>query len=111
MKLILKFLLTAGAVFLIANFVPGISLAGGWMTVALVALVWSLISLIVKPVLSIVTLPLTFLTLGLFSFVLNAFLFVAMEYIVPGFSVDGVVPALIGSILLSFVTWAAEKIF
>jgi putative membrane protein len=110
MKLILKFLLIAGAVFLIAEGIPGIEIEGGWATVALVTLAWSLISLVVKPILSIVTLPLTFLTLGLFSFVLNALLFVAMEYIVPGFSVDGFVPALIGSILLSFVTWAVEKL-
>lgn|SRR3989338_936127 len=110
MKIILKFLLTAIAVFLIASYVPGITIEGGWMTVALVALAWSLISLIVKPVLSIITLPLTFLTLGLFSFVLNAFLFVAMEWVVPGFSVLGFVPALIGSLLLSFATWAMEKV-
>ncbi len=110
MKLILKFLIIAGAIFLIASYVPGIVIEGGWMTVALVTLVWSLIALVVKPVLSIVTLPLTFLTLGLFSFVLNALLFVAMEYVVPGFSVEGMAPALIGSIFLSFVTWAVEKI-
>jgi putative membrane protein len=109
MKLLLKLLITAGAVFLIATYVPGIDITGGWMTIGLVALVWSLISLIVKPVLSIVTLPLTFLTLGLFSFVLNAIFFVAMEYVVPGFSVEGVVPAFIGSLVLSFVTWGAEK--
>lgn len=111
MKLLLKFGLTALAVYLIATYVPGIRIDGGWMTVALVALAWSLITLVIKPLLSIVTLPLTFLTLGLFSFVLNALLFVAMEYVVPGFSIDGVVPALIGSIILSFVTWAAEKAF
>lgn len=110
MKTLLKFLIIAGAVFLIASYVPGIDIEGGYVTVVLVALVWSLITLVIKPVLSIITLPLTFLTLGLFSFVLNAILFVAMEWVVPGFAVDGIVPALVGSVLLSFVTWAAEKI-
>lgn len=110
MKMLIRFGLTAVAVFLIASYVPGITLADGWKTALFVALAWSLISLIVKPVLSILTLPLTFLTLGLFSFVLNAALFFGMTYIVPGFIVGGILPALIGSVILSFVSYVTHKL-
>ncbi len=79
------------------------------MTLALVSLVWSVIITVIKPVLSILSLPLTIITLGLFSFVLNALLFWGMEFVVPGFDVAGWWPALLGSIVLSLITWLIEK--
>ena len=78
MHTVLKYLGTVAAVMLTVNIVPGITVSGGWTTLLLVALVWSVITMVIKPVLSILTLPITVVTLGLFSFVLNAFLFYAM---------------------------------
>ena len=89
MHTVLKYLGTVAAVYLTVSIIPGISVAGGWATILLVALVWSVIMMVVKPVLAILTLPITIITLGLFSFVLNAILFWAMALIVPGFIVAG----------------------
>ncbi|MFZ2886356.1 MAG: phage holin family protein [Minisyncoccia bacterium] len=111
MHLVLRFLAVAAAVYLTVNLVPGITLAGGWMTLALVTLVWSVIITVIKPVLNILSLPITILTLGLFSLVLNALLFWGMEFIVPGFDIAGFWPALFGSIVLSLFTWLIEKVF
>ena len=110
MHLALKFLGTVAAVYLTVNFVPGISVSGGWTTIALVALVWSVIVMTIRPILQILTLPLTVITIGLFSFVLNAFLFWAMELVVPGFDVQGFVPALLGAIVLSLANWLIQKV-
>jgi putative membrane protein len=109
MHMLLKFLGTAAAVYLTVNLVPGISVAGGWTTVLLVALVWSVITLIIRPVLTLLTLPITIITLGLFSFILNALLFWAMTLIVPGFVVDGFLPALLGALVLSIISWLINK--
>ena len=111
MHMALRFLGTAAAVYLTINLVPGIRVAGGWTTILLIALVWSVIVMIIRPVLSILTLPITILTLGLFSFVLNAFLFYAMTLIVPGFAVAGFFPALFGALVLSILSWFIGKIF
>ena len=111
MHLVFRFLAVAVAVYLTVNLVPGISVAGGWMTLLLVSLVWSVIITVIKPVLSILSLPITILTLGLFSLVLNALLFWGMEIIVPGFDVAGFWPALLGSIVLSIFSWLIEKVF
>lgn len=110
MSTILSFLGTAAAVFITVNLVPGISVAGGWMTILLLALVWSVITMVIRPVLQILTLPITVITIGLFSFVLNALLFWTMELIVPGFDVQGFVPALLGAVVLSLVNWGIQKI-
>ena len=111
MHTILRYLGTVAAVYLTINLVPGISVAGGWTTILLVALVWSVISMVVKPVLTILTLPITIITLGLFSFVLNAFLFYAIVWIVPGFVVAGFFPAFLGALVLSILTWFIHQIF
>ena len=111
MHLLFRFLAVAVAVYLTVNLVPGISMAGGWTTLLLVSLAWSVIITVIKPVLSILSLPLTIITLGLFSFVLNALLFWGMEFIVPGFDVEGFLPALLGSIVLSIFSWLIEKVF
>ena len=111
MKMLMRFLGTAAAVYLTVYLVPGITISGGWETTLLVALVWSVITMVIRPVLSILTLPITIITLGLFSFILNALLFWAMTLIVPGFQVDGFIHALFGVVVLSILSWLINKIF
>lgn len=108
-SLILKFFVYVGAIYFIAMYIDGIGVSDT-KTLLIVAAVWSLIILCIRPILKILTFPLTLVTLGLFSFILNATLFGAMTFIVPGFTVDGFVPALIGSIILSGVSYLADHV-
>jgi len=110
MHVALKYLGTVAAVYLTVNLVPGIAVSGGWTTTLLLALVWSVIVMVIRPVLHVLTLPLTIITFGLFALVLNAFLFYAMQWIVPGFAVEGFFAALLGAIVLSILTWLIDKI-
>lgn len=110
MHTLLKFLGTVAAVVLTVNLVPGLAIEGGWLTTVLVALVWSVITLVIRPVLSILTLPITIITFGLFSFILNALLFWAMTLIVPGFVVAGFIPALLGALVLSIISWLINQL-
>jgi len=110
MHTVLRYLGTVAAVYLTVSLVPGIAVSGGWVTILLVALIWSVITMVIKPVLTILTLPITLITFGLFSFVLNALLFWAMTLIIPGFVVAGFVPALIGALVLSILSWLIHKI-
>jgi putative membrane protein len=103
LKSILHIAATAGALLLIARYIPGITIAD-LTTAIVVAVLWGLIGLTVKPVLGLLTLPINILTLGLFSFVLNAFLFWILAMLVPGFEVGGFIPALEGSLILSIVS-------
>ena len=104
-KVLIHILGIAGALLLIAEFVPGIAIAS-FYTALVVALCWGVISLTVRPILGLLTLPINMLTLGLFSFVLNALLFWLLATLVPGFSVAGFIPALQGSVILLIVSWA-----
>ncbi len=110
MHTLLRYLGTVAAVYLTVSLVPGITVAGGWTSILLIALVWSVITVVIRPVLKILTLPITIITFGLFSFILNALLFWAVTLIVPGFMVAGFVPALLGAIVLSVLTWLIHQI-
>ncbi|MBI2030655.1 phage holin family protein [Candidatus Kaiserbacteria bacterium] len=109
MKTLLKYLGTVAAVVLTLHLVPGLSSAD-WTTTFLVALVWSVIVTVIKPVLGLLTLPITIITFGLFSLVLNALLFWAMTFIVPGFIVAGFWPALFGAVVLSILSWLIHQL-
>ena len=110
MHMLMAYLGTVAAVFLTVYLLPGVDVIGGWVTILMVALVWSVITMVIRPVLQILTLPVTLLTFGLFSFVLNAALFWAMTLIVPGFIVDGFFAALLGAVALSIISWLIHKV-
>lgn len=100
MNLILKILLTAIAVVVIANFLPGVEVTN-FTNAIIVAAVLGLLRVTVKPILIILTLPVTVLTLGLFLLVINAFIIEMASYFVSGFFVSGFWIALLFSLLLS----------
>ena len=110
MRMLIKYLCTAAAVALTIYLVPGVSVAGGWPTILLVALVWSIIVGAIRPVLRILTLPITFLTLGLSSLIINTLLFWAMTFLIPGFIVGGFLSAVLGATVLSFFSWIIHHV-
>lgn len=101
--LITRWLLTALALIITAKIVPGIHLRDT-VTLFVAALVLGLVNAIVRPLLIFFTLPLTLLTLGLFILVINALSFWIAAYFVPGFEVDGFMPAFLGALLMSVLS-------
>lgn len=100
MKLILKLLLTAFAVIVLSNLLPGITI-DHYGTAIIVAFTIALLNMFVRPLLIIFTLPVTILTLGLFLFVINAAMILLAGKLVTGFMVSGFFTALVFSVLLS----------
>lgn len=113
MRHIATWILVALAFLALPYIVPGISI-GSFKTALVIAAIWGLLNLLVKPIISLVLLPITLLTLGLFSFVINAFLFWLVGYFAHVFSIGFVVSdftaALLGSLVISVATYIAHKI-
>ncbi|HQK99583.1 MAG TPA: phage holin family protein [Smithellaceae bacterium] len=78
-------------------------------TAIIAAAVLGLVNIFIRPILLILTLPLTILTLGIFAFLLNAFLLAAVAYFIPGFEVEGFFAAFMGAIIISVVSWIANR--
>mgnify|MGYP001812533872 CR=1 FL=1 len=102
MKFIARFLLSVLGLLVIAQYVPGISLDGVYVATISV-LILGVLNAVVRPVLFILTLPITIVTLGLFSFIINASLFWFVSSFVDGFTVEGFLMALLGSVLMTII--------
>jgi putative membrane protein len=114
MKLILRWLLLAAALLLVAHLYPGVTVAS-FGAALIAAFVLGLFNTLVRPLLVLLTLPVTLLTLGLFLFVINALMFWSAAAVLQGFSVTGFPAALIGSLIYSacgmVIDLAVERIF
>lgn len=109
MNYILKILLTAVAVLVIAYLLPGVDV-DDYGTAIWVAFIVGILFSILKPLLVILTLPVTIVTLGLFLFIINAALILLANHWIDGFSVSGFWTALLFSILLSFFESVLHKL-
>ena len=103
MKIIIKILITALALLLASQIIPGIEVSGLYSAI-IAALILGLLNVFIKPLLVILTLPITILTLGLFMFCINAALLLFTASFVEGFVVGGFITALIGSLFISIVS-------
>ena len=103
-----RILITAFALILVAKFIPGITVTGLYPAL-IAAFILGILNVLVRPILVILTLPITLLTLGLFIFVINALLFWFVASFVDGFRVDGFIPALLGSLIVSIVSSVINK--
>ena len=102
MRLLLSWILTALAVWIVDRLVPGFYVRSA-STALIAALVIGFINATLGALLKIVTFPLTILTLGLFWFVINALMLKLASVIVPGFRIDTFASAFWGAIVLSLV--------
>lgn len=110
MRLLLHWILSAVAVWIVAHLVRGISVSGP-QAALIAALVIGLINATLGLLLKILTFPLTLLTLGLFLFVINALMLELASSFVPGFQVRSFVAAFIGAIVLSIVSSLLQWLF
>jgi putative membrane protein len=116
---VLKTLINAAAIWVAAWLVKGITLShGSWqhqtLTVILVALIFGVVNWLIKPLVKFFSFPLFILTLGLITFVINALMLkltsVASDQLHLDFHVDGFLPALFGSLIISLVAWGLHLV-
>ena len=109
MQLIIRILVNAVALMIVAYVVPGVHVAS-FTSAIIVALVLGVVNAIIKPILIILSLPIEILTLGLFTFVINAILFYVVGLLGIGLTVVGFGAAFIGALLLTIVSWLLSSL-
>ena len=111
MKLLIRWIISALALFAAAYFVPGIRVEGAnaWTVYAFMAVILGLVNALVRPVLKLLSCPFIILTLGLFLLLINgvSFLIAAKiaEAMKVGFYVDDFMAAFLGALVVSVVTF------
>ncbi|MEL0652920.1 phage holin family protein [Algibacter sp. TI.3.09] len=110
MNTIIKLLVNAIAVFVLANVLSGVQV-DGYLSAIIVALVLSILNLLIKPILVIFTLPVTVITLGLFLLVINGLIILLADEFISGFAVDNIWWAILFSVLLSILQSILQSFF
>jgi putative membrane protein len=101
---ILNWFLGALALWLVARIIPGIEVRD-FGSALIATLIIGVVNAIVGPILKILGLPFILLTLGLFLLVINAALLKLASLFTPGFRVRGFLSAVLGSVVLTIVTY------
>ena len=103
--LIITWLLSAASLLIVAHLIPGFSVSS-FGSALVGAIVIGFVNMTLGFILKVITLPLTILTFGLFLLVINALMLQFAAAFVPGFSVQGFLPAFFGAIVLSVINMA-----
>ncbi len=96
---------------LVTTLVPGIAFDGSVVTLLLAGALLGVFNLFVRPVALVLSCPLLILTLGLFYFVLNGILLWLASFLLPGYRVSGILPGILGALLMSLVNWMLAALF
>jgi putative membrane protein len=107
--LLINWLLSALVLLLVAYVVPGFRISG-FLAALIAVILIGFINATLGLFLRIVTFPLTIITLGLFLIVVNALVLKVAAWIMPGFSIRGFLPALIGAIFLSILHFVVRAV-
>lgn len=108
-RLLLTWLINAGALFAVSYLMTSIRVAD-FTTALIAAVLLGLINTLIRPLLVVLTLPVTVVTLGLFIFVINGLMFWLVANFVKGFEVAGFWSAVGGALLYSIISWLLSSL-
>jgi putative membrane protein len=107
MRMLIHWVLTALAIWIVSRLVPGFAVSGP-VSALIAAVVIGFVNATLGLFLKIITFPLTVLTLGVFWLIINAIMIELASAIVPGFHVATFGAAFWGAIVLSLVNMALK---
>ena len=102
---IARVLINMIAILIIAYIFPSIMRVDGFMGALAAAFILGIVNAVIRPILILLTLPLTVFTFGFFLLIINGLMLGLVSYFVPGFYVNGLLEGIIGSVLISIVSW------
>jgi putative membrane protein len=100
--LLVVWLLSALSLLIVAHVIKGFEIEG-FGPALIAAIVVGLANGTIGFFLKIITFPLTIITFGLFWWVINALMLKLAAAVVPGFRINGFLPAFFGALVLSLV--------
>ena len=110
MFFIFRLLIHMVAILIISYLLPGVFRVEGVWAALVAAFLLGIVNAVLRPILIFFTLPITVLTFGLFLLVINGLMLLLVSSIVRGFHVNGFWGAVLGSILISLVSWVLSRV-
>jgi putative membrane protein len=109
MHFLIRLIVNALALMIVAYVLPGVSVTGFWGALV-AAFVLGIVNAILRPILVILTLPIQIVTLGLFTLIINAALFYWVGHWGLGLYVHGFTAAFLGAIILAIVSFILSSL-
>lgn len=101
---LIRMLITALSLWVASGIVPGLEIRG-LGTLLGSALLLGFVNAVIRPLIVLLTLPITILTLGIFLLVVNAAMLGLVASFFDNFTISGLFPAILGSVIVSLVSW------
>lgn len=109
MKLIIRLVINALVLLLAAYLLSGVEVTSFYAAL-ITAIVLGLVNAVIRPILILLTLPINILTLGLFILVINGLLILFVASFIDGFSVSGLLPAIMLSLVMWLCSWLTNAL-
>jgi putative membrane protein len=100
-KFALKTAINSASIYLASNLIPGFTFEGDLFILVGIGLALAAFQLFIYPVIKILAFPLVLLSLGFFGFIVNVVVLWGIAYYIPQLTIDGIVPLILGSVVLS----------
>ncbi len=109
-RILIRVGINAVALFAAAGLVGGITLEEGFWKLLLVAAIFGIINAVLKPVLVFLSIPFIVVTFGIALIVINALMLVITDALTEAIEIDGFGSALLGAVIISIVSWTANRL-
>lgn len=114
MRFLIRLLINAVALAAAERLIDGITYTGSWVWLLAVALIFGFVNATISPLVKLLTCPLILLTLGLFTLVVNGLMLQFTAWVAGffdlSFKVDGFVPAFLGALVISVVSFVLSTL-
>ena len=104
MGILIRWIILTLSIIIASYLLEGIHISG-FFSAFFAAAALGILNALFRPILLILALPINVLTLGLFTFIINALMLKTASGIIPGFEVHGFWTAVIGSLIISVISW------
>jgi putative membrane protein len=110
-RLVQAWVFNIAAIFVASYFIEGIDYADKFWVLVLAGLVFGVVNLILKPILTLLALPLIVLTLGVALFFINLFMLYLTTWIVGPFRIESFRDAVWGTLIIWAVNATLHAVF
>jgi len=110
-RLAVSWVFNAVALFVATWLLSGLSYGSDWWALLVAGLVFTLVNVFLKPVLTILSIPFIIVTFGIFYLLINVFMLYLTHWIVPQFTIAGFWWAVLAAIIVSVVNAILNSFF
>jgi len=110
-KLFVLFISSVGGLLAADYFVTGFSITHDPVPFVIVALIFTVLQLILRPILKFIFMPFILLTLGLFTLVLNALLLGLLDFLSSNLTIEGLEALLFGTLIMTAAHFLASVLW